>query len=281
MSPGVRDRGVVRGEAELGALRREISELRAREAERAEREASLREEAAYARLLEKIAVAANESATSDAALQTCLDLVCEHVGWPVGHVYRRAEDGGAGLVPTSLWHLEDPERFAAFREISDRTRFAAGIGLPGRVLASGEPAWIPDVTQDANFPRAKHASDIGVRAAFGFPILVGSEVAAVLEFFSAQPIEPRPRLLQVMGHVGTQLGRVVERERAAQALRRSEVRFANIFEQAPVAIWEEDLSQVRVELDALADQGVTDLRRHLDEHPEFLSVPRAWCASST
>ena len=233
-------------------------------------EASLSEEPAHARLLEQIAVAANSSATSDAALQTCLDLVCTHVGWPVGHVYRRAEDGSPGLIPTAIWHLDDPARFAAFREVTERTRLSAGVGLPGRVLATGEPTWIPDVTQDENFPRAKVAQDIGVRAAFGFPILVGSEIVAVLEFFAAHSIPPNPRLLEVMGHVGTQLGRAVERERAARALHESQQRYESIFQLAPVGIWEEDLSEVLAALGALKAQGVTDLRRHFAEHPGFL-----------
>ena len=235
-----------------------------------EGEASLREEPAHARLLEQVAVAANSSATSDAALQICLDLVCKHVGWPVGHVYRRAEDASQSLISTTLWHLDDPERFAAFREVTERTPLAAGVGLPGRVLASGEPLWIPDVMQDENFPRAKLARDIGVRAAFGFPILVGSEIAAVLEFFATQSIAPKPRLLEVMGHVGTQLGRAVERERAARALHESQQRYESIFQLAPVGIWEEDLSEVLAALEALKAQGVTDLRRHFAEHPGFL-----------
>ena len=239
-------------------------------AARREAEASLREESAYARLLEQIAVAANSSATSDAALQTCLDLVCTHVGWPVGHVYRRAEDGGPGLLSTTLWHLDDPARFATFREVTESTRFSAGVGRPGRVLASGEPAWIPDVTQDPNFPRAQLAVDIGVRAAFGFPILVGSEIAAVLEFFTAHSSPPNPRLLEVLGHVGTQLGRAVERERAARALHESQQRYESIFQLAPVGIWEEDLSEVLAALGALKAQGVKDLRRHFAENPGFL-----------
>jgi signal transduction histidine kinase/CheY-like chemotaxis protein len=235
-----------------------------------EGEGSLGEESAHARLLEQIAVAANSSATSDAALQTCLDLVCKHVGWPVGHVYRRAEDSGPELISTTLWHLDDPVRFAVFREVTERTPFASGIGLPGRVLASGEPTWIPDVTQDANFPRAQLAVDIGVRAAFGFPILVGSEIAAVLEFFATHSIPPNARLLEVMGHVGTQLGRAVERERAARALHASQQRYESIFERVPVGIWEEDLSEVLAALGALKLQGVTDLRRHFAEQPGFL-----------
>ena len=62
-----------------------------------------------------------------------------------------------------------------------------------------------------NFPRNQLARDLGVRSAFGLPVLVGSRVAAVLEFFTTESVEPDESLLQVMGQIGTQIGRVVER----------------------------------------------------------------------
>jgi len=89
-----------------------------------------------------------------------------------------------------------------------------GVGLPGRVLASGEPEWIIDVTKDPNFPRAKLAKNIGVKAGFAFPILIGQEVVGVMEFFSAKAVKPDREMLAIMGQIGTQLGRVLERKRA-------------------------------------------------------------------
>ena len=53
----------------------------------------------------------------------------------------------------------------------------------------------------------------GVKAGFAFPVLVGHEIVAVLEFFSVDAAEPDTELLDVMTNLGTQLGRVVERER--------------------------------------------------------------------
>jgi signal transduction histidine kinase len=182
----------------------------------------LRQEKARVQLLQEVAVAANQARGIDEAIRICLDRVCAFTGWPVGNAYRLAPDASGELIPTKLWHLDDAERYEAFRKISDQTRFKPGIGLPGRVLESGRPAWIVDVTKDANFPPALAAPDIRVHAGFGFPVLVGHEVAAVLEFFSPETIEPDEGLMQVMGHIGTQLGRVIERERAHEALRRSE-----------------------------------------------------------
>jgi PAS domain S-box-containing protein len=193
---------------------------------------ALRQQSTFVHLLQKVAVAANEASTVEDAMQTCLDQVCAHTGWPVGHVYVATGDAAGTLIPTTIWSLKDVERFGTFRQVTERTRLTAGIGLPGRVLASGKPAWIIDVTKDVNFPRSNLAKDIGVRAGFGFPVLVGKEVVAVLEFFCPEAPEPDEALLDVMVHIGTQLGRVVERARAEEALRASELRFRSVVESA-------------------------------------------------
>ncbi len=172
-------------------------------------------------LLEAIAVAANEAATVDEAMQLALTRISEYTQWPLGHVYHvvaGSTDRGLELVSTGTWHSKDHARFAPFRERSDALPMTVGVGLPGRILASGKPAWIMDVTQDPNFPRAPEARQTGLKAAFGFPVLVGSEVAAVLEFFAEDTLAPNEALLNVMAHVGTQLGRVIERKRAEERL---------------------------------------------------------------
>ncbi len=200
-----------------------------------------KQENAFLQLLQRVAVAANQAAYVEEALHTVLDEVCRHTGWPVGHAYLPADDDSGELKPTTMWHLDDSAQFEAFRRVTEATRFAPGIGLPGRVLVSGKPAWIIDVTKDPNFPRAKLADDIGVRAAFGFPVLVGEEVAAVLEFFSTRAEEPDESLLEVMASVGTDLGRVIERQRAAQAIRESEQQLQSITDNTSTVIYIKDI----------------------------------------
>jgi signal transduction histidine kinase/DNA-binding response OmpR family regulator len=172
-------------------------------------------------LLQCIAAAANEARAVEDALQIALDQICRHTGWSVGHALFAAGDSGPEVISARLWHFDSPERFTPFRQLTESTRFAAGVGLPGHVLAQGRATWIVDVTRDTNFPRAQAAADIGLAGAFAFPVLVGKEVAAVLEFFSARVEEPDEALLQMVTHIGTQLGRVVERKRAQQALEES------------------------------------------------------------
>jgi PAS domain S-box-containing protein len=169
-------------------------------------------------LLEEIATSSNQASSVREAMQFTLDRVCAFTGWPLGHVYF-AQDGNTELiVSTDIWHLTENDRFNQFCRVTEATVFPPGIGLPGRVLASRQPAWITDVRADTNFPRGPSAREAGLRAAFAFPVLSRNEVAAILEFFSETVSEPHPVLLRIMSQIGTQLGRVVERERAAGKL---------------------------------------------------------------
>lgn len=44
--------------------------------------------------------------------------------------------------------------------------------------------------------------------------------------------------------------------------------FQNLFEYAPISLWEEDYSDIKLVFDNLRAQGVVDLDAYLDEHPE-------------
>ncbi len=48
-----------------------------------------------------------------------------------------------------------------------------------------------------------------------------------------------------------------------------EERYRALFENAPIAIWEEDFSQIKLLLDQWTREGVADLRAHLSEHPHL------------
>jgi PAS domain S-box-containing protein len=88
------------------------------------------------------------------------------------------------------------------------------------VWQTGRPAWIPDVTLDANFPRAKIAIRENLHAAFGFPILLRGEVQSVLEFFSPEILQPDDSMLSMLTAVGNEIGMFLERRRAEEELDR-------------------------------------------------------------
>ncbi len=166
-----------------------------------------------------------------------LDRVCAYTRWPVGHAYLAAANGKLELHPSAIWHLDEPARFRNFQAETEQLHFSPGVGMPGRALASGKPAWFADITGKTDFPRAQVAEEVGLRGAFGFPIIVGGTVAAVLEFFSEAAEQADDALLELMEQIGVQLGIVIERKRAEEALRESEARYERVAANLPGVIY--------------------------------------------
>jgi signal transduction histidine kinase len=184
-------------------------------------------------LVETIATYSNQSRSVAHALQFALDRICAFAEWPLGHAYlvKRDRKGAPVLSPTSIWSCADRAAYAPFRAATEKLRMISGHGLPGRVLLSGLPAWISDISADVNFPRAQPALACSLRAGMAFPVLVGAEVVAVLEFFSERTLPPDEAMMRCMEHVGAQLGRTIERNRAERGLRAKNVELRKLVQE--------------------------------------------------
>ncbi|MCC7166606.1 MAG: GAF domain-containing protein [Rhodospirillales bacterium] len=171
-------------------------------------------------LLNAVAVTANQARTAIDAMQDCLDRICEHVHWPIGHVYVRDEADPDRLVPSAHWHFDAGAASRDWRYATQEHPFSASDpnSLPGRVVCLKKPVWLTDVRAEPWFQRGHLARALGIKSSFALPVLSGDEVVAVLEFFSTEIIQPDPLLLSALEHIGVQIGRVVERERAEKDL---------------------------------------------------------------
>ncbi|HKY60777.1 MAG TPA: GGDEF domain-containing protein [Gemmatimonadota bacterium] len=167
-------------------------------------------------LLRAVATVANETPSVEEALGRALAETCAYAGSPVGHAYLR---DGDTLRSSGVWFLEDPDRFAVFRALTESADLPVGGGLPGRVAADAQPHEIVDLARDVRFRRDDAAAEAGLNSGFAFPLLAGSDVVGVLEFYDRKTGPVQADLLEVMAFVGTLLGQVVERARAEERLR--------------------------------------------------------------
>jgi PAS domain S-box-containing protein len=145
------------------------------------------------------------------AIDRILESVCNALDWDVGQLWRFGD--GDTLRPARLWRRSGLET-EAFELASREYAVGRGSGLPGRVWASGQLIWVPDVLADANFRRGPEAAEAGLHSALAFPLLVGGEVVGVVEFLGRELRLPEPPLATTLGAIGSQLGLFLERMRA-------------------------------------------------------------------
>ncbi|AMV17382.1 PAS domain S-box protein [Planctomyces sp. SH-PL14] len=145
-----------------------------------------------------------------------LKAVGEHLNWDVGLLWAVTENGSA-LACRSSWHHPDVPVTKFERDSCSRT-FRKGEGLPGRVWATGKPAWILDVATDTNFPRIAPAAEEGLHSAFACPVMVEDRLLAVIEFFTRRTEPADASLLEMMGTVAGAVGQFLERRRVEEGL---------------------------------------------------------------
>jgi PAS domain S-box-containing protein len=196
-------------------------------------------------LLQNISLGVDAADMAEQAFQVALTELCRFMNWPLGHVFLWSEAEGK-LVSSRIWYVTDPAAMLPFRELSERTTYAPGEGTVGRVMVTGEPFSVLDVTQEPIFVRRLPVEDGVIRSYFAFPIHVQGEVAAVIEFFSPDAVAPNQDVLSIIGHVGTLLGLALQRQRAFQQLQRSESQLEEAQRTARVGHWEWDTVQDEV-----------------------------------
>ncbi|HEV7195757.1 MAG TPA: PAS domain S-box protein, partial [Pedococcus sp.] len=178
----------------------------------------LQSQARMLELLGEVATASNSASSVEEALTAALEAFARFGDWQLAHAYLADYDDPSSFRH-SVWHEEGPGDFASFRAATEAAE-AGEVTLPQGVFSSPTPIWLPTLEEEPRFGRVAEAERAGLVAACAFPILVRDQPVGVLEFFSTEPHPTRADVLPVMHHLGTQLGRVIERDRAEHRLAR-------------------------------------------------------------
>jgi serine phosphatase RsbU (regulator of sigma subunit) len=160
------------------------------------------------------------SAQFSDSVSSIIQAICESINWDAGVFWMVDRDVNA-LRCVECWHAPTIE-LSTFEQVIRQCGFASGIGLPGRVWASNQPAWILDVTQDADFPKAAIAAEEGLHGAFAFPMYDGEEFLGVMEFFSRKTHQPDEKIIEMVRSIGSNVSEFIERRRGEELMRQQQ-----------------------------------------------------------
>lgn len=155
-------------------------------------------------LLQRVAVAVNEAQDAHAAMSACLQLVCQYMEWPCGHV-SMPDAHDECLVSSGIVVAPDagPRRAALLKAFA-RRQVRRGDGAAGR-------AWELGTACDSESPDAAFGK-CGFRATAAFPLELDGRIAAVFEFYAGAPMQLSDRILELLAFVGVQVGHAIQRE---------------------------------------------------------------------
>lgn len=123
---------------------------------------------------------------------------------------------GVAVIP-SLGNTDDPDLRTKLERFRDKSRpygCKPRVDLPGRILCTMRPEWLP-VFQDTDaFQRAHLTHDASLTMCFGVPIFVRGYVVAVAMFYDTEPRAYDPKSVDLAEHValllGTSFGNVLD-----------------------------------------------------------------------
>ncbi len=205
------------------ALTKEIEERKQAEEAAKKSEERLKRQSDQIEFMQNLARIANEAKTLRQGMEATLNRVCDYTGWDLGHAFLPEGEDLSVLLPTGIWVVKGPdrERFAPFMERTRRGPLRIGEGLFDTILENGEPVMIADVSRIEKYSRREMAVACGLHGGFGLAIMSGDRVVGVLEFYSTRKGLPPEDVQDSLVDIGIQLGRVAERTRLLERLKRA------------------------------------------------------------
>ena len=184
--------------------------------------------------LNAVAEAVSRSLDLREALEAALGTVVSVLDAAGGIVFLYDEDRGVLVLAA---HHEPSQAVLA-----ELTELRMGEGLTGQVAASGEALVVADLRAD---PRGRSPAAVreGYRAYAGVPIMSKHRVLGVMALVSREPGFFGPHQVDLLTHVGQQIGVAVENahlyqetRRAEQALQREHDLVTRVMETSPAGI---------------------------------------------
>jgi diguanylate cyclase (GGDEF)-like protein/PAS domain S-box-containing protein len=160
----------------------------------------------------------SEAHSVEEAIPRVLETLCDSFGFVYGGRWV-LDKQNLLLRCAETWGLPLPD-IAGFREHSKGRVERSGKpgGITRRVWATAAPVWVSDIGQDPTFARRAPAVEAGLRSAFGFPLMVGSEFYGLMEFFSREVRPPDEGLIRVAQNVSAHIGQFIARKQAERNL---------------------------------------------------------------
>ena len=191
-----------------------------------------------------------DSATLADGAAALVQTMCECFDWQAGEAWQVSPESDS---LTFLDGYSSRQDLVGFGPGVRPFAFEIGLGLSMRILQSRDIVWTTDLA-GSDSERATLARKAGLKFALGIPINCSGRPLAILTFFSQSSREPDAELLQILDSIAGQIGQIVERKQAQDALRASEGRNRAILESALDSIITVDHQGAVIEFNAAAEK---------------------------
>ncbi|MDJ1177414.1 response regulator [Roseofilum sp. BLCC_M91] len=166
------------------------------------------------RLLLEVTQYLTQASTWEKAIAQIIKSICDHIFWDYGEAWLPQDNS------QTLSYLANPFRnhptFKSFCQLSSTLQFSCGEGLPGKIWQTQTLEWIEDITQNPEnlYTRQSPAIQIGLKSAFGIPIMVKQTVMAILIFYQSQTTPCQLNIVALVQAIASQISLLIQRKQS-------------------------------------------------------------------
>ncbi|GEM_PF-2526435 len=182
--------------------------------DRIEIEDENRRQAKHVRLVHEVSAAVHEAESIDAGLEAALALVARMMDVPLGQFLRsvRSEEGSRLTASGIVYCGIELDRDDATSDDVPSDWLGDGTSSPGAFASADMQAFDP---RGVTWWR-----DLGFSSVFSVPVLIGSRLYGMYEFFDLESGEVEESTTELLDRVGELVGRAIERKLAEEKIRR-------------------------------------------------------------
>jgi diguanylate cyclase (GGDEF)-like protein len=191
------------------------------------------------------------------------------------------EEGNPGALCSILLLDEEKQRVlvgaapslpAFFNQAIDGAALQQGVGSCAQAIMENRRVIVEDIRHDSLWSTHRElALRAGLLSCWSDPIRSASgKVLGAFAIYFREPHHSSVANIALAEQAAHLAGIAIEQAQAAQALRSGEARFRSLYDNAPVALWQQDWSAVRAALQEIAASGVEDLAGWLQANPSQL-----------
>ncbi|SFU71954.1 CHASE domain-containing protein [Pseudoduganella namucuonensis] len=197
-------------------------------------------------------------------------------------VVQGVEAGNPGMLCAVLLLDEEGRRLMVgaapslppfFNAALDGHHIEVGEGACGQAVLTGTRVIVEDIGSDPLWSQYRDlALRAGLASCWSDPIRGATgKILGTFAVFHREARRPTVAHLAQIEQASRLAGIAIEQAQAGVALRAGEARFRSLYDNAPVALWEQDWSAVRAALQELEQSGVDNIPLYLQNNPSQIA----------